>query len=691
MPTIKPGKTTPLILRLVLLFSLLAVPSPAYTDSLAASSMGNENVRSMTGGIQEAVDALPPEGGTVFVPSGLYVLKASVSLRSNVTLTGSGFSTILRHVDETKSSLAEDAAAGQNQVVATDATGFEVGMDVIIKDDDFNAGWEPNLRTITAIDGNTISLNIDLDLPVQKDVNGVVVNAFPVIKADGYHNGTTYTNVLIENIKVEGNKANVGKYSWQQAGIAFVRAVQSTIRNVWVDESNHEGISDQGLGVTGNTISNNLITNGAGKGIHLGTINRYFTVSGNTVLNNLSDGIFFCNVIQYGYLVNNTISDNKGHGIGGINHSGYDGDNYNVIEGNIITRNFMHGIEATETEFNTILNNIISDNSQGSPGIHSGIYLHDVNGFLVCGNEIIENHGGGISCTESELDIVNNLIVSNEAGGLALTNSTSTLTNNTIADNITQGNGGGIFCDESSLTITDCILWGNTPDQIYLAYGDSPTISYSDIQDGYTGTGNIETNPLFMSGLMGDFYLMQTTCGQLGNSPCLNIGSDLAENICFTVDQETTCLDLLTTSSCHISEAGQVDMGFHYDAGKYSTLTADLVCLPTTGTLPFNVSFDCTLTNNYPDFHRQTKAVINISTAVGGTVTNWRSGTVNLGPGEMYNTVFSFTLPAFYSLVGENISQLVLTDVTPPPYNQPPYPPCGAGSTDSCTVVGRSP
>ncbi len=83
--------------------------------------------------VQEMIDALPPEGGTVFIPSGLYELKASVALRSDISLVGAGFTTILRHVDETKSSLAQDASEDQNQVVVTDSTGFEVGMNVLMK------------------------------------------------------------------------------------------------------------------------------------------------------------------------------------------------------------------------------------------------------------------------------------------------------------------------------------------------------------------------------------------------------------------------------------------------------------------------------------------------------------------------------------------------------------------------------
>ena len=46
------------------------------------------NGLSPTSGLQEAIDALPASGGTVLLPAGVYPLRRSVLLRSNVTLRG---------------------------------------------------------------------------------------------------------------------------------------------------------------------------------------------------------------------------------------------------------------------------------------------------------------------------------------------------------------------------------------------------------------------------------------------------------------------------------------------------------------------------------------------------------------------------------------------------------------------------
>ena len=52
-------------------------------------------------------------------------------------------------------------------------------------------------------------------------------------------------------------------------------------------------------------------------------------------------------------------------------------------------------------------------------------------------------------------------------------------------------------------TLTNCVLWGNSPFQIAGDPNDSggpATVSYSDIQGGWTGPGgnNIDADPLFV-------------------------------------------------------------------------------------------------------------------------------------------------------------------------------------------------
>ena len=63
-------------------------------------------------------------------------------------------------------------------------------------------------------------------------------------------------------------------------------------------------------------------------------------------------------------------------------------------------------------------------------------------------------------------------------------------------------------------TIINSIVWGNGTEII----GDA-TVSYSCVQGGYAGTGNISFNPIFIAPAAGDFHLTAV------DSPCIDAGN----------------------------------------------------------------------------------------------------------------------------------------------------------------------
>ena len=72
--------------------------------------------------------------------------------------------------------------------------------------------------------------------------------------------------------------------------------------------------------------------------------------------------------------------------------------------------------------------------------------------------------------------------------------------------------------------ITNTIIWDNYPSEIYYYYGDPIAhITYSDVKGGYFGTGNINSNPLFVSAESGDYHLRS-------NSPCIDMGKEVTES-----------------------------------------------------------------------------------------------------------------------------------------------------------------
>lgn len=112
-------------------------------------------------------------------------------------------------------------------------------------------------------------------------------------------------------------------------------------------------------------------------------------------------------------------------------------------------------------------------------------------------------------------------------------------------DGITNGAGG--YCDlDSIVTINNSIIWGNNVEEIY----GIATVNYSNIEGGYSGN-NIDSDPLFVNGPLGDYYLSQVAADQLTDSPCVNTGNN-------------TALQSGTTRTDQVEDEGVVDMGYHY-------------------------------------------------------------------------------------------------------------------------------
>ncbi len=102
-------------------------------------------------------------------------------------------------------------------------------------------------------------------------------------------------------------------------------------------------------------------------------------------------------------------------------------------------------------------------------------------------------------------------------------------------------------------------------------------MTYSCIQEGYLGQGNISDNPQFTFGPQGYYYLCQTASGQSVQSPCVDAGDPLSPLL-----QGTTRTD-------EYPDLGTIDMGFHYQLPL--TLIADFYTNINNGEFPFTVNF----------------------------------------------------------------------------------------------------
>lgn len=375
-----------------------------------------------------------------------------------------------------------------------------------------------------------------------------------------------------------------------------------------------------------------------------------------------------------------------------------------LIIGNIITDcESWHGAGISCLSSSpSIVNNVIFYNFTN--GLGAGIHC-DNSAPLIAGNTLelnLAGGGGGISCWYSSTPhIINNLILNNHQIYATSTpygssidcgmNSAPLVENCTLTGN--EGNSGGCCVhtdDTCTATIRNSILWGNDCDISYDYYsGTPPTVVYSDVEDGWPGLGTISADPLFVTGPVGDHYLSQMAAGQGADSPCLDTGSQPAATVCYTVGTDPVCLDSKSTRTDELSDAGTVDMGYH--SPDLNLVSASLDCLPSSGTMPFSTAMSVSMTNNHPSSVRRLSGRIDVTLAGGGCYTNWRAGYTNLGAGAVFTASWGQTIPALGSLIGDNIFELLVADVTPPPWNQPPYPPSGDTGLDHCTVTAAAP
>jgi hypothetical protein len=122
--------------------------------------------------------------------------------------------------------------------------------------------------------------------------------------------------------------------------------------------------------------------------------------------------------------------------------------------------------------------------------------------------------GGMYNYEEGSPTLINCIFARNSAeytgGAMANWMPTSpTLINCTFTDNSAGVHGGGLFNGlDSSPTLTNCILWSDSPDEIRNSDLTSlPAATYSDVQGGYPGVGNIDADPLFVDPANGDYHL----------------------------------------------------------------------------------------------------------------------------------------------------------------------------------------
>lgn len=198
--------------------------------------------------------------------------------------------------------------------------------------------------------------------------------------------------------------------------------------------------------------------------------------------------------------------------------------------------------------------------SNGSADRGAGIYATGGSNPTIRGCRVWNNtasaHGGGMFNDSGGPTLVNCSFDGNSShwgGGMYNSAGHPTLTGCTFSGNLASSSSGGVYNEPgSNLTMANCILWGNSGSQI--SGSGLATVTYSCVQGGWTGTGNIDADPRLAGA--GNVRLSP-------GSPCIDAGNNAAVPVgaLTDLDGHARFLDDPVTADTGSGTPPIVDMG----------------------------------------------------------------------------------------------------------------------------------
>jgi len=313
-------------------------------------------------------------------------------------------------------------------------------------------------------------------------------------------------------------------------------------------ELNNDGWSENlnNITIENNIIENNGLQNDSQYGGGIGLTGKNITIQKNVFRNNKSGRGAAIGVVgmPVNFLIaENLIENNTGydHHAGGVCVDGTGTVTENIFDGNVAAQGFTYGwgggififtpsetaITDVSLSYNTYRNNFAPS----------------------CGGAVFVDDRATVRM-EHELLYKNK---TNEKGSAIYVDadwipnpSVLYMNNCTVYGNTTNANGAAVFVQGSITHIENCILWNNGKDFEFDAYaggvsvpGATLTVNYTLTQQGFTGTENISSDPLFADAANGDFHVkskygrFNPATGQFENddvnSPAIDAGNPASD------------------------------------------------------------------------------------------------------------------------------------------------------------------
>jgi len=327
----------------------------------------------------------------------------------------------------------------------------------------------------------------------------------PTWDAEGMTGYETFE--LIEDVGLFGHFAG---YEWSTSQRDFSDANNETILGGQIGENYYDAVryvvSTDGIEnsiVDGFTIRGSYGFNGAG--VYLD--NASISIVNCKIKENSNCGIY-CNQ-STAAITNCTVEDNEDRGI-------YAWETTLAIMNSIFSNNGGHGIYVYSNCDLTIAQSLIKANGK------SGLYAHTDCDFVLDRSIVCDNGWDGVDLALNNPEtLTNNWIYNNGrthltwGDGIWFKNiqaSAPLVRNNTICGN--PGYGIKVDSQQTDPNILNCIIYGNEDGDLE---GGTFNVTYSCIEGGYAGLGNISSDPCFVDADANDFHLD-------ANSPCIDSG-----------------------------------------------------------------------------------------------------------------------------------------------------------------------